>query len=212
MNEKTIADEREPKAAIDADERDGESSVEGSVRGQAAVATTGPRRGRPLVIALTAAVLALATAVVVLAVLFAGDRGELRDLRAETERSEHAQQVALEYATAAAQMDYQDLAGWNENLVAGTSPELTEKLKTAASSMEQVIVPLQWTSSAQPIAAQVVENNGEVYTVAAFVNVNTKNAESPEGVQSTATYTVTLDRAKDWLITDVGGVNPVGQK
>lgn len=34
----------------------------------------------------------------------------------------------------------------------------------------------------------------------------TKNNQAPEGVQSTATYSVTTDSNNDWQITDVGGI------
>lgn len=168
--------------------------------------------GRAVSTGLAALVVALAVATGVLAVLLAGERSDASQVRAAAEHDAKAQQVALDYAVGAARLDYHDLPGWNRNLVAGTSPELKEKLTTAATSMEQVVVPLQWTSTAQPITAQVTGHNGDLYTVAAFVNVTTKNAQSKDGVQSTATYTVTLDQSKDWLITDVGGFNPIGQK
>ena len=87
------------------------------------------------------------------------------------------------------------------------------KLTDAATAMEQVIVPLQWKSTSSPVASTVKSHDGDVFVVAAFVSVNTKNAQAPDGVQSTASYTVTVDRSRDWLITDVGGVDAaVGQK
>lgn len=36
--------------------------------------------------------------------------------------------------------------------------------------------------------------------------VLTKTAQAPEPLQSTATYSVTIDSSKDWQITEVGGV------
>jgi hypothetical protein len=31
--------------------------------------------------------------------------------------------------------------------------------------------------------------------------------QAPDGLQSTATYSITVDSNKDWQITDVGGVD-----
>ncbi len=156
---------------------------------------------------------ALIAAVVTLSILLAQKSDRVDEMNAATADATKAQNVALDYAVKAASMDYKDLGSWDKRLVEGTSPELTAKLSDAAKSMEQVITPLQWTSSASPIAAQLKSHNGSVYVVTAFVSVMTKNAQAPDGVQSTATYTVTLDKSKNWLITDVGGVDaPLGQK
>lgn len=116
-----------------------------------------------------------------------------------------AEQVALEYATRAAEMDFRDLPTWRSGLVNGTSPELSSRLTQAASSMEQIIVPLQWVSTAQPISAKAEEVNG-VYSVDCFVSVLTKNSQAPEGLQSTATYKLTID-SHDWTITEISGVD-----
>jgi Mce-associated membrane protein len=44
--------------------------------------------------------------------------------------------------------------------------------------------------------------------VQVFVDMNSRSRQTPEGVTATAAYTVTLNRAADWTITDVGGVTP----
>lgn len=176
-----------------------------------ASATERPNRGRiqfgigQLITGLV--IVALAVAVSVLGYLLADSRSQNDAMRADAADASKAEQVALDYATGAAQMDYNDLGAWNKRLTANTSPELTKKLSDASSAMEQVIVPLQWTSTATPIAAQVKSHNGSVYVVTAFVSVMTKNAQAPNGVASTASYTVTMDRSKNWLITDVGGLD-----
>jgi hypothetical protein len=72
--------------------------------------------------------------------------------------------------------------------------------------MEQILVPLQWNSTAHPLAAKVRSETGGVYVVDAFVSVLTKTAQASDPLQSTATYSVTVDSSKDWQITDVGGV------
>lgn len=118
-----------------------------------------------------------------------------------------AEEVAADYAVNAANMDYQDFATWKAQLVEGTSPELNEKLTKAADQMEQVLMPLQWKSTAKPLATKVRSVSGNVYSIDSFVSVHTKTIQAPEGLQSTATYRITLDSEKDWQITDVGGID-----
>lgn len=139
-----------------------------------------------------------------------GTTQELNEMRADASAREHAEQVALDYATAAAQMNFQDLAAWKERLTAGTTPELRGRLTQAAASMEQIIVPLQWSSTAQPITAKATQVENGVYTVDSFVSVFTSNAQAPEGIQSTATYTLTIDGNNGWTITEISGIGPAG--
>jgi flagellar basal body-associated protein FliL len=159
---------------------------------------------RSVVIAVVIA--ALLGAVGVLAWLYIGAQGRLDEQARQSENNVHAEKVALQYAGEAAAMNYQDLNAWKGRLVAGTSPELKDKLSKAATSMEQILVPLQWNSTAHPLAAKVRTETGGVYVVDAFVSVLTKTAQASEPLQSTATYSVTIDSSKDWQITDVGGV------
>lgn len=118
----------------------------------------------------------------------------------------HAEKVALDYAANAAAMDAQKLDEWKAKLVAGTTPELKDKLSKAATSMEQILVPLQWSSTATPLAAKTRSNAGTIYVVDAFVSVQTKTVQAPEPLQSTAAYSVTIDSSKGWQISDVGGI------
>jgi hypothetical protein len=104
-------------------------------------------------------------------------------------------------------MDYQDFNGWKVKLVNGTSPELKDKLTKAADSIQQILAPLQWKSTARPLAAKVRSEAGGIYTVDAFVSVLTKTMQAPDGLQSTATYSITLDSKNNWQITDVGGID-----
>jgi flagellar basal body-associated protein FliL len=159
---------------------------------------------RSVVIAVV--ITALLGAVGVLAWLYIGAQGRLDEQARQSENNVHAEKVALQYAGEAAAMNYQDLNAWKGRLVAGTSPELKDKLSKAATSMEQILVPLQWNSTAHPLAAKVRSETGGVYVVDAFVSVLTKTAQASEPLQSTATYSVTIDSSKDWQITDVGGV------
>ncbi|MVU80724.1 hypothetical protein GPX89_26160 [Nocardia sp. ET3-3] len=133
--------------------------------------------------------------------------GELdRIHRASTDQA-HAEQVALDYATAAANMDFHDLAAWKGRLTKGTTPELSNRLNQAAASMEQIITPLQWVATAKPIAAKVHSESNGAYSVDCFVSVMTKNSQAPDGIQSTATYQLTIDSHNNWSITDIGGID-----
>jgi hypothetical protein len=138
--------------------------------------------------------------------LYVGAQRTVDEQARLSENKTHAENVALNYAVEAAAMNYRDLNAWKGKLVAGTSPELNEKLTKAATSMEQILVPLRWESTARPLAAKVRTVNGEIYIVDSFVSVLTKTAQAPEPLQSTATYSVTIDSSRDWQITEVGGV------
>ncbi|MGW6727990.1 hypothetical protein ACWF9G_18990 [Nocardia sp. NPDC055029] len=131
---------------------------------------------------------------------------ELDALQAESADRANAERIALDYAVAAADMDFKDMQGWQTRLTDGTSPELSNKLKQAAASMEQIIAPLQWTSKSEPIVARVRSVANDMYAVDCFVSVLTKNSQAPQGIQSTATYRLTIDKNRDWLITEVGGI------
>lgn len=153
-----------------------------------------------------AATVLLAAAVAVVGWLYIDARSRLDAQAAQSANDSRAEKIALDYAVDAATMDYKDLQAWKVKLVAGTSPELNKKLSEAGTSMEQVLVPLQWSSSARPLVAKVRTNTGGIYVVDSFVSVNTKTIQSPEPLQSTATYSTTIDSNNNWQITDVGGI------
>ncbi|CCW11336.1 hypothetical protein EBESD8_18740 [Rhodococcus aetherivorans] len=132
---------------------------------------------------------------------------DLDQVRAAASAEARAEQVALDYATGAADMDFRDLGAWRERLTKGTSPELSNRLTQAATSMEQIISPLQWTSTAQPVAAKVRSESNGIYSVDCFVSVLTKNSQAPDGIQSTATYQLSVDSNNDWGITEIGGID-----
>lgn len=184
---------------------------EGEARGKDA-----PRRQFSITLRSLAAasvVAVLISAVGVLGWLYFGARQNLAEQARQSENRAHAEQVALDYAVGAAAMSYEDLSSWKAKLVAGTSPELKERLSKAATSMEQILVPLEWSSTARALAGKVRSVQGDVYVVDSFVSVMTKTMQAPEPLQSTATYSVTIDGGHDWQITDVGGVgNALEQK
>lgn len=153
-------------------------------------------------------VTALVAAVGALACMYVAAQHKLDEQARQAANTTRAEKIALDYAVNAAAMNYADLDTWKTKLVAGTSPELKQKLSKAAESMQQVLVPLQWISTASPLAATVVSNTGGSYVVEAFVSVSTKTVQAPDALRSTATYSVTID-SKDWQISDIGGLSTI---
>lgn len=162
---------------------------------------------RSLVIAAVIAV--LAGAVGTLAWLYLGAQDKLDAQASQSAANARAEKMALDYAVNAATMDFKDLQGWKVKLVAGTSPELNKKLTEAGKEMEQVLVPLEWNSTAKPLVAKVRSSTDGRFVVDCFVSVQTKTVQAPDALQSTATYSLTIDSNKDWQITDVGGIGSV---
>lgn len=156
-----------------------------------------------------AAIIALAVAVGVPVRLYVGAQHKLDTLTRQSQGYAHAERTALDYAVNAAEINFHDLAAWKVKLVAGTGPELKEKLTKAGQDMEQILAPLEWTSTARPLAAKVRSDTGGIYVVDCFVNVLTKTVQGPEPLPSTATYSVTIDSNADWQISDVGGIGTV---
>ena len=141
--------------------------------------------------------------------LYVGAQRKLDAQARQSEGNAHAEKIALDYAVNAAAMNFGDLNAWKVKLVAGTTPELNDKLTKAATSMEQIIVPLQWVSTAHPLVAKVRSHTGTVYVVDSFVSVETKTVQAPDPLQSTAAYSITIDTSKNWQISDVGGIGAV---
>jgi Mce-associated membrane protein len=151
-------------------------------------------------------IVALVAAVAALSWVYVDARHQLNAQATQSANDAHAEKIALDYAVDAATMNFKDLQGWHVKLVAGTSPELTKKLSDAGTSMEQILVPLQWSSTAQPLVAKVRSSKGGIYIVDSFVSVQTKTVQAQEALQSTATYSTTIDSNNNWQITDVGGI------
>ncbi|MGV0870638.1 hypothetical protein [Mycolicibacterium sp. XJ879] len=176
--------------------------------------TSSPRRPRSIHIgvrslAIGAVITVLIAAVAAVTWLYIGAQQRLDAQATESANSARAEKTALDYAVKAATMDFQNLEPWKAALVAGTSPELNDRLTEAADSMEQIVVPLEWTSTAEPLVAKVRSDADGIFVVDCFVSVQTKTVQAPEALQSTATYSVTIDSNNGWQITDVGGVGKV---
>jgi Mce-associated membrane protein len=208
---KTMKPEEDP--AIDADDKapddDGvsEASKDDETTSSKAVSRRVSLSLRTLVVA--GVFMLLVAAVGVMAWLYVGERGKVAAQQQRAADYQRAEQVALDYAVNAAAMNFQDLNAWKGKLVEGTTPALTDKLTKAASQMEQLLVPLEWSSTAQPLVAKVRSDANGVYVVDTFVSVLTKTTQAPDNLQSTATYSITIDSNDNWLISDVGGIGAV---
>jgi len=155
------------------------------------------------------AFLALLATVAVMTWLYFGERGKVEAQLRQADNVQHAEQIALDYAVNAATMNFQDLNTWKVKLVNGTTPSLHDQLTKAATSMEQLLVPLEWNSTAQPLVAKVRSETNGIYVVDTFVSVLTKTTQAPDNLQSTATYSITIDSKNNWQISDVGGIGAV---
>ncbi|MCV7353623.1 hypothetical protein H7K15_26325 [Mycobacterium parmense] len=158
---------------------------------------------------IAAVITALVAAVGVFAWLYVGAQHKLDAQSRQSDNNAHAERLAMDYAVHAAEINFGDLNAWKVKLVAGTSPALKEKLTKAGEEMEQILVPLQWSSTARPLVAKVRSDTGGAYVVDCFVSVLTKTVQAPSPLQSTATYSITIDSNKNWEISDVGGIGAV---
>ncbi|MET8428939.1 hypothetical protein [Nocardia sp. NPDC004860] len=52
----------------------------------------------------------------------------------------------------------------------------------------------------------MISESGGIYKVNAYLTVTSTSAQTPEGAQTTVTYSLTVDRNSGWKITDVGGL------
>jgi hypothetical protein len=207
----TEAPERLKSDAAEPDTTDLNTDPSEEVSAEASDVPKPTRRQRSVSVSLRGLILGvvivvLAAAVATLGWLYVGARQQIDAHAAQSANYARAEKTALDYAVNAATMDFKNLQTWHVKLVAGTTPELTKKLSDAGTSMEQVLVPLQWSSTAQPLVAKVRSSTGGIYVVDSFVSVQTKTVQAPEALQSTATYSLTIDSNNNWLITDVGGI------
>ncbi|WP_241260089.1 hypothetical protein [Rhodococcus sp. KRD197] len=151
-------------------------------------------------------VTALVIATCVFAALYLSVRGELTGQEASAANNVHAEQVAADYALGASTIDYRDTAAWFDNLKANTTPQLAAKFDATTQQLEQILLPLQWTSVATPITSVVTSETDGIFTVNTFLNVTSTSAQTPQGTATTVTYALTIDKNNDWKITDVGGL------
>ncbi|MBF4999268.1 hypothetical protein IRT45_19150 [Nocardia sp. BSTN01] len=199
----------EPKRAVDAE---AESSL--PVTTESATPETGATTAkvpRTLSIRLStvvtaAAGMALIASAAVFGSLWLSARGDLHDRDDRAAAQQHAEQVATDYAVGASNIDYRNVGAWIGKLKAGTSSQLAQKFDATAPKLQEILVPLKWTSSANPIAAKVMSAENGVYKVDVFLDVTSTSAQTPQGAQTTVTYTVDIDPSSGWKVTDVGGM------
>jgi len=110
-----------------------------------------------------------------------------------------------EYAVGAATLDYRTPAVWRANVVRGTSPELRTKIESSSGALEQVQQDLKWVANARLSGAEVRPIGGDVWAARCFVAIHSTTVKSPQGIGSVAVYNITLDKKRNWLITDVTG-------
>lgn len=174
-----------------------------------------PRRSAGLVAGLVVAsvlVLALLASTVTFAVLWSGAQGRADDARAELAATQQAatddakaEDVAGKYAIGSSTFDYRDLTPWRTAITTGVSPALKTKLEATAGAMNQLLQPLQWVSKGADPVSVVTDRRATTYKVAVFVKVTANNVQATAGREVLTRYDVTLDKAQNWLITDVGG-------
>jgi Mce-associated membrane protein len=197
--EPSPADSPPPSARGDADGSTNADDVSSSPRVSLSV--------RTLITSIV--ILVLAVGVGVATWMYLGERDKVEAQQSQAANYQHAEQIALDYAVNAATMNFRDLNTWKTKLVNGTTPALNDKLTKAASSMEQLLVPLEWNSTAQPLVAKVRSDTNGIYVIDTFVSVLTKTTQAPDNLQSTATYSITIDSKNNWQISDVGGIGAV---
>lgn len=149
-----------------------------------------------------------AIAAVTFGVLWASDDSadRLVALQARLDTETTAETAASQYALRVSEVDFRDLDAWREALTDGVSEQLAPKLDAAVDVVGPWLGEMEYTATARLLAADVAENDGDRFVVQVFVDMTSKSKQTPDGVAATATYTVTMDRASNWTITDVGGV------
>ncbi|MGW4352886.1 hypothetical protein ACWELJ_12445 [Nocardia sp. NPDC004582] len=154
-----------------------------------------------------AAYLGVAAALCATTALWLSARGDARHERDTAAGNRHAEQVAADYAVGASNIDNANFQAWVDRLKTNTTPQLANKFDATAPKLQEILIPLKWTSTAKPITAKVASESGGVYKVNAFVSVTSTSAQTPDGGQMTVTYNVTVDSNAGWKITDVGGMD-----
>ncbi|MBJ8344433.1 hypothetical protein [Antrihabitans sp. YC2-6] len=154
-----------------------------------------------------AVIVVLVAAVSAFGGLWLSAKSDLSDRDARAAADQRAEQVATDYAVGASNINFQDVDAWLGKLKANTSPQLGNKFDATAPQLQEILVPLKWTSTAAPIDAVVESEADGIYKVNVFLNVTSTSAQTPAGAQTTVTYNITIDTNSDWLITDVGGMD-----
>ncbi|MET9329569.1 hypothetical protein [Tsukamurella sp. NPDC003166] len=204
---------KRPAPLVDDDEDADEAETAPVRRSRPAPRAAAARQGAGLAagatvmtVVATVVVIALLAGTIVFGLLWNSKRGELNDLKTAAADKAHAEKVAAEYAVGASTFDFHDLGPWRTALVKGVSPELKAKMDAVGGAMNQLLQPLQWVSKGTVLDAVVNSQSGPVFKVNAYVRVEATNVQASSGREVVTVYNVTMDKSKDWQITDVGGV------
>ncbi|MGN2636805.1 hypothetical protein ACTD5D_11550 [Nocardia takedensis] len=199
----TVVGDAAPKATA----RPDDSEPAPAVRRPAAAPEGEPRPGSRRVLALLAVAVALLTAATALFAWRADDSADdLAALRASLDTDAAAERTAGDYALRVSQVKAGDVEGWRTALKSGVTDQLAAKLSAAVDVVGPWLSQIDYSSTAQPLAAKVMRRDGDAYVVQVFVDMTSRSRQTPDGVVATAAYTVTLDRSANWAITEVGGV------
>jgi Mce-associated membrane protein len=200
----TAVDDKDIRAAeADKDEKSGAAQPSAPDTERRAPLTIAVRLSTVVTTALIVALLAVG---IVFGCLYFSARSTLSDRDAAAAGDKHAEDIASKYAVGASTIDYHDVKSWIERLKAGTTTQLAAKFDATAPQLEQILLPLQWTSKATPLSAAVTSESDGIYKVNAYLDVTSTSAQTPDGGRTTVTYSLTIDRNADWKITDVGGL------
>ncbi|MBS4103399.1 hypothetical protein [Tsukamurella paurometabola] len=205
---------KRPAPPVEEDEDDEDYEEEAPVRRRPTPrpAARKPAAGRSGVAAtattvvVTVVILALLATSILFGVLWGMKKSELNDVQEAAANRAQAEKVAAEYAAGASTFDFRDLTPWRSALTKGVSPELKTKLEATVGAMNQLLQPLQWVSKGTVMDAVVNSESGSIFKVNAYVRVEATNVQAASGREVVTVYNVTLDKDKDWQITDVGGV------
>lgn len=166
---------------------------------------------RPWAVAVVVAALALVSVVSIWKMI--DYRDDLESLRTTQADTEHAEQVAADYAVRAAAIDYRNFDPWFVSLESGVNDTMANQFETSEPALRDLLGQLHWVSSGTLVGSTVESQNDGEYVVKVFVDVETSNVQSPDGVSTTALYPITVDKNMGWQITDIsGGVAPVPGK
>lgn len=137
-------------------------------------------------------------------------RDDYRSLSTTNADADRAREVASDYAVKAALIDYRNFDPWFTNLKTGVDQAMSQQFATSEPALRDLLGQLQWVSEGTLVGSDITSRSGDTYVVQVFVDVTVSNVQSPAGVKTTALYPITLDKKRDWLITDIsGGVTPV---
>lgn len=164
----------------------------------------GPTRRAPSGTLRTVLATVVVVALAVVSVLLYLQTRTLNSERHAASDRARAEQIASDYAVKAATMDYRDLTPWLNAVKAGTTPELSKKFDSIVDLMREVITPLRLTSSGKASFARTTSEVNGIYQVKVAVDVSTQNIQAPQGTLSTSTYSVSLDKNRNWVITEAG--------